>query len=162
MLFVSNMWSQYRILWWTWNWQYSGTLNLYSDPGTFIVPIDCSLWTKMKLGLDESTRREPKGCYLSIRWLAYSTKNNYHLVVTPCSHYLLTWVQHSTVQNKLQCESIAPCWTGPSTAEVGWHRIVVQMSIMRCKISLSAASNCFQSCLGLRNRNWLYYLSDCT
>ena len=37
----------------------------------------CSLLTIMKF---ESTRREPKGCCLPVRWLVYSTNNNYHLV----------------------------------------------------------------------------------
>ena len=41
----------------------------------------CSLLTIMESGLDESTRWEPKGCCLPVRWLVYSTNNNYHLVV---------------------------------------------------------------------------------
>ena len=55
-------------------------------PGTSIVRtaqighVPCSLLTIMKFGLDESTRREPKGCCLPVWWLVYSTTNNYHLV----------------------------------------------------------------------------------
>jgi len=55
-------------------------------------------------------------------WLIPSDKHNF--TATPCSHYLLTRVQHGMTRNKLQCESIAPCWTWPSAArqgEVGWH-----------------------------------------
>ena len=55
-------------------------------PGTSIVRtaqighVACSLLTVMKFGLDESTRREPKGYCLPVWWLVYSTTNNYHLV----------------------------------------------------------------------------------
>ena len=42
--------------------------------------VACSLLTIMKFGLDENTRREPKGCCLPVWWLVYSTTNNYHLV----------------------------------------------------------------------------------
>ena len=41
---------------------------------------ECSLLTIIKFGLDESPRREPKGCCLPVWWLVYSTNNNYHLV----------------------------------------------------------------------------------
>ena len=50
-------------------------------PGTSIVQtaqighVACSLLTIMKFGLDESTRREPKGCCLPVWWLVYSTIN---------------------------------------------------------------------------------------
>ena len=65
-----------------WNLPY---LDFYY-PGTSIVwtaqigHVACSLLTIMKFGLDESTRRESKGCYLPVWWLVYSTNNNYHLV----------------------------------------------------------------------------------
>ena len=39
--------------------------------------VACSL---LKFGLDESKRREPKGCCLPVRWLVCSTYHNYHLV----------------------------------------------------------------------------------
>jgi len=39
-----------------------------------------SLLTIMKFGLDESTRREPKGCCLPVRWLVYSTYHNYQVI----------------------------------------------------------------------------------
>jgi len=45
--------------------------------------------------------------------------------LTTHSHYLLTWVQLKI--KKLQCESIVPYSTRPSTAQqgkVGWHRLV--------------------------------------
>ena len=64
-----------------WNLPY---LDLYY-PGTSIVwtaqigHVACSLLTIMKFGLDESTRRERKGCCLPVWWLVYSTTNNYHL-----------------------------------------------------------------------------------
>ena len=51
-------------------------------PGTSIAwtarigHVACSLLTILKFGLDESTRREPKGCCLPVWWL----NNNYHLV----------------------------------------------------------------------------------
>ena len=40
------------------------------------LPKLITLLTIMKFGLDDSRRREPKGCCLSV----YSSKNNYHLV----------------------------------------------------------------------------------
>ena len=38
--------------------------------------VACSLLTIMKFGLDESTRREPKGYCLPVWWLVYPTNNN--------------------------------------------------------------------------------------
>ena len=65
-----------------WNFPYP---DLYY-PGTSIVwtaqivHVACNLLTIIKFGLDESTRREPKGCCLPVWWLVYSTTNNYHFV----------------------------------------------------------------------------------
>ena len=61
-------------------------------PGTSIVQITqishvaCSLLTIMKFGLDESTRRGPKGCCLPVRWLVYSTNNNYNFTAHSSDH----------------------------------------------------------------------------
>jgi len=38
----------------------------------------CSLLAVIMFCLDKSTRRQPKGCYLLVGWLVYTTTNCYH------------------------------------------------------------------------------------